>query len=110
MMRDEKRQRLNAKGWRIGSTDDFLGLTPEESAFLEIKLRLSHALRAEREAKRLTQSELAQIIHSSQSRVAKMEACDPTVSLDLLVKAFLSLGTSPKELAKVITVPLPKAA
>jgi hypothetical protein len=31
-----------------------------------------------------------------------MEAGDPTVSLDLLVKSLLALGASPRELARLI--------
>ncbi|MEX2495998.1 MAG: helix-turn-helix transcriptional regulator [Woeseia sp.] len=53
--------------------------------------------------RRLTQAELARAIRSSQSRVAKMEAGDPTVSIDLLVKSLLALGVSKKELGRVIS-------
>lgn len=36
-----KKQRLQAAGWRVGSVSDFLGLTPEEEAYIEGKLTLS---------------------------------------------------------------------
>src|SRR5437879_5515009 len=91
-MRETKRKRLKANGWRVGSVSDFLELTPEESAYLELKLALAEALRSKRQSKGLTQIELAQRVHSSQSRVAKMEAGDPTVSLDLLIKSFFAMG------------------
>lgn len=42
------------------------------------------------------------MIHSSQSRVAKMEAGDPTASLDLLVKSLLAMGASRRDLARAI--------
>ncbi len=102
-MLKEKRERLESKGWKIGSADDFLGLTPEESAYLDLKLSLSADLRKLREKQKLTQVELARIIHSSQSRVAKIETGDPTVSLDLIIKSLLALGASKKHLAKAIS-------
>jgi len=52
--------------------------------------------------KKLSQQQLASLIKSSQSRVAKMEAGDPTVSLDLLVKTLLALGASDRDLARAI--------
>jgi hypothetical protein len=33
-------ERLEAAGWQVGSAKDFLGLTPEETAFVELKLNL----------------------------------------------------------------------
>jgi len=39
--------------------------------------------------------------HSSQSRVAKMEADDPAVPLDLLVKPLLAMRASRRDLAQV---------
>jgi len=97
-----KKKRLEKKGWRIGSTAEFLNLTPEESRYLELKLALSEHLKKRRRSRRLTQEKLAKLLSSSQSRVAKMEAADPSVSLDLLVRSLLALGSSEKELAKVI--------
>ena len=102
-MRESKRKRLVSKGWKIGSAQEFLGLSPEEEAYIELRLKLADGLRTRRSAKRVTQIELAQTLRSSQSRVAKMEAGDPTVSLDLLVKSLLALGTSNRELAAMIT-------
>ena len=91
------------KGWQVGTVADFLGLTPEESAYIELKLALSANLRKWREEKKLTQVELAERIQSSQSRVAKMEAGDPSVSLDLLVRTLFALGVTPDSLAQMIT-------
>jgi predicted XRE-type DNA-binding protein len=101
-MREEKRKRLERKGWRIGTAEDFLGLSSEETAYIELKLRLAEGLRQRRTRKKLSQVELAKLVRSSQSRVAKMEAGDPSVSIDLLVKTLLALGASRKELAEVI--------
>jgi DNA-binding XRE family transcriptional regulator len=102
-MRESKRKRLAAKGWRIGSTAEFLKLAPEEAAFIELKLRLANGLRQRRVKNRLTQQDLAKAVHSSQSRVAKMEAGDPTVSLDLLVRSLLALGATRREVARIIS-------
>lgn len=101
-MKTAKREKLKAAGWEIGSTADFLGLSSEESALVEMRLALSQTLRSWRTKKRLTQGGLAKALHSSQSRVAKMEAADPTVSLDLLMRSLLHLGATPKDIAKAI--------
>jgi len=97
-----KRRRLEGKGWKVGSAAEFLELTPEETRYIELKLALSEHLRRRRMRKKLTQEQLAKMLSSSQSRVAKMEAADPSVSLDLLIRSLLALGTSEKDLAKVI--------
>lgn len=104
-MKKHKRARLEAGGWRFGSAADLLSLTPEEAAFVETKLALSHSLRDWRTAQRLSQSALAKRLHSSQSRVAKMEAADPTVSIDLLLRALFALGAKPRDVALAIRKP-----
>jgi DNA-binding XRE family transcriptional regulator len=101
-MRDAKRKRLESKGWKVGSTAEFLGLSADEAAYIELRLRLAAGLKRRRVEQSLTQSALAKIVRSSQSRVAKMETGDPTVSLDLLIRSLFALGASHKELAKLI--------
>src|SRR4030065_1429911 len=101
-MKNAKKKRLETKGWKVGTVAEFLQLSPEESAYIEMKLALSKNLQGRRKEKSLTQEQLARLLKSSQSRVAKMEAADPSVSLDLLVRSLLALGTSEKDLAKVI--------
>src|SRR4028119_178736 len=102
VMDPAKRQRLEAAGWAVGDASDFLGLSPEEAAFIELKLALSKRLKQQRESQQLTQQALAQRIQSSQSRVAKMEAGDPSVSLDLLIRKILSAGATRSEIAEAI--------
>jgi hypothetical protein len=97
-----KRARLEKSGWRVGSAEEFLGLSSEEAALIALKLVLSEGLRKRRTSVGLTQTELARRLGSSQSRVAKMEAADSTVSVDLLVRAYLALGATPKEIAQTI--------
>jgi DNA-binding XRE family transcriptional regulator len=104
-MKKAKRARLEAAGWKVGTAKQFLGLTDEESAFVDLKLALARSLRSRRERKGLTQDQLARLIESSQSRVAKMEAGDRTVSLDLLVRSLLAMGTTKRELARIIAAP-----
>jgi len=104
-MRESKRKKLEATGWRIGTPKDFHEMSDEEDAYANLRLKLAEGLRARRQARGITQVGLAQAINSSQSRVAKMEAGDPTVSLDLLVKSLLALGTTSRELATIIAKP-----
>ncbi|HXJ40796.1 MAG TPA: helix-turn-helix transcriptional regulator [Bryobacteraceae bacterium] len=101
-MRESKRKKLESKGWKLGGAKELLGLSDQEEMYIELRLKLAEGLKARRLANGVTQVELAQSIRSSQSRVAKMEAGDPTVSLDLLVKSILALGTSNRELAAII--------
>ena len=98
-----KRNKLEARGWKVGSAADFLGLSDEEAAYIELKLKLGHSLKNTRTKRRLTQQEFAALIKSSQSRVAKMENGDPSVSIDLLIKSLLLLGVTDKEIAKAIS-------
>lgn len=101
-MKASKRAKLEAAGWVVGSTAEFLGLDPEEAAFVEMKISLSLNLRQWRTRQKLSQGELAKRLRSSQSRVAKMEAADSTVSVDLLLRSLLRLGAKPKDIARMI--------
>lgn len=101
-MDEAKRRRLEKAGFRIGTVAEFLGLTPEQSELIEIKLVLTDALRKQRDVSSLSQSELAEKIGSSQSRIAKMEAGDPHVSLDLMIRALLAAGMTRQKLASII--------
>ena len=95
-----RKAKLEKNGWKVGSASDFLQLTDEDSAYIETKLALSEKLRERRRKRKLTQAQFANLISSSQSRVAKMEAGDPAVTLDLLVKSLLALDVSKKELGR----------
>ncbi len=101
-MKQSKRKKLEAKGWKVGTAADFLNLTSEEELFIEMKLSLSHSLKELRMLKHMSQVDFAKLIKSSQSRVAKMEAGSASVSFDLLIKSLLALGTSERDLAKAI--------
>ena len=101
-MKAEKKKKLEAAGWSVGGVREFLALTPEETEFVEIKLALARRLRALREQRHWTQAELAKHVGSSQSRVAKMEAADPTVSVDLLVRSLLAAGANRRDLGRIV--------
>lgn len=103
-MNSSKRRKLERHGWVAGSATDFLGLSPEEAAYIEMKLALSQALKQLRLHRNLTQTDIAVRLRSSQSRVAKMEAGDRTVSVDLLIRSLLSLGSKPKDIARAFDI------
>lgn len=109
-MKPSKRDRLARAGWAVGGAVEFLKLSPEEARFVELKLSLAAGIRRLRERRGLTQAELAQRLHSSQSRVAKMEAGDRSVSLDLMVRSLLAIGAAPGEIARLIKNAEPKRA
>jgi transcriptional regulator with XRE-family HTH domain len=88
----------------VGTASEFLGLTDEEAALIELKLDLAKAVKAERMRHKMTQEELGERLGSSQSRVAKMEGGDPSVSIDLLVRALLRLGVNRRDLVRHLTV------
>jgi hypothetical protein len=101
IMDSAKSRRLEKAGWKIGTTQEFLGLTQEEAAYVELKLNLAKAFLKKRKSLGISQIAVAKRIKSSQSRVAKMEAGDPSVSIDLLVKSLLALGETPRALQRV---------
>ena len=101
-MKNERKRQLENAGWRVGDAREFLDMTPDESAFVEIKLALARRVRELREKHNWTQAEFAKRLGSSQSRVAKMEAADPTVSVDLLVRSLLAAGADRREVGRVV--------
>ena len=101
-MNNARKAKLKAKGWRTGSAAEFLGLSPEESYFVELKLRLADDLKLRRTKRRISQEQLAVLVGSSQSRIAKMEQGDASVSIDLLVRSLLAMGAKPKDLGRSI--------
>jgi len=108
-----KREQLEARGWKVGTVAEFLELTPEESALIEIKLALSRKLRQRRQ-QHMTQTELAEKIQSSQPRIAKAENGDRSVSIELLLRAMLATGATPQDIghaiAEVAVPTTPRAA
>jgi len=101
-MRASKRKKLEDAGWKVGSTSDFLGLSKEEEAIVAMKLALANSIRTRRRELKITQEQMAKRLGSSQSRVAKMEAADSSVSMELLVRSLLSLGASRNDVGTIM--------
>lgn len=101
-MKETKTERLKKAGWKVGTAKEFLGLTDEEATLIEMKLALARSLKERRMAHDMTPGELAKQLGSSQSRVAKMEAADATVSMELMVRSLLGLGASRQEVGRII--------
>jgi predicted XRE-type DNA-binding protein len=93
-MNKNKRAKLERKGWKVGSPDEFLGLSPEESAYIELKIALGEFIQQKRKEKHLTQIQVAKLIHSGQSRVANMEKAEKSVSVDLMIRSLFAMGTT----------------
>jgi DNA-binding XRE family transcriptional regulator len=93
-----KRKRLQDAGWKIGGAREFLGLSDEENKIVELKIRLADAVKSQRTRRELTQHQLAKLLGTSQSRVAKIEAGDPSVSIDLMLRSLLRMGASRSDL------------
>ena len=101
-MKAGKKKRLESKGYKVADAKEFLGMTDEEYAFVEMKALLARSFRELRKSKKVSQTKLAQMIGSSQSRVAKMEAGDPSVSADLLFKGMLALGATRNDISEAL--------
>lgn len=101
-MKEEKRKKLEAKGWKITTAAEFLGLSEDEENVIGLRLRLSEALKKQRLEADLTQESFAKLLQSSQSRVAKMEAGDSSVTFDLLIRSLFKSGVDKKKLSKII--------
>jgi len=102
-MKAAKRKRLEANGWAVGRVQDFIGLSDAEAAIIDLRLGLAESLRSLRQRVGLSQVELARRLGSSQSRIAKMEAGDASVSIELLLRALLCLGTTCRQLGRMIS-------
>ena len=100
-MDQSKRERLESKGWKVGTVSEFLELTPEETMLVEIKLALSRSLK-ERLQRFMTQGELATRISSGQPRIANAENGDASVPLIYYSELFLRLVLRLKILLRLL--------
>ncbi len=101
-MNTQKKKKLESKGWKVTTAAEFLGLSEDEELIVELRLALSDALRERRLEARMTQENFAKLLQSSQSRVAKMESGDPTVSFDLLIRSLFKAGVDRRKLSKIV--------
>jgi predicted XRE-type DNA-binding protein len=84
-------------GWVEGDVSELLGLDDADMEIIETKLALSKALRERRKQAGMTQAELAEKLHTSQSRVSCLEHGDPGSTVDLLLNALFRLGVKREE-------------
>jgi DNA-binding XRE family transcriptional regulator len=101
-MKTSKRKKLEAAGWKVGSASEFLELSDAEEMLVNMKLALAANVKTLRQQKRVTQQELAKRIGSSQSRIAKMEVADRSVSMELFVRSLAALGASRSQIGKIV--------
>ena len=109
-MKNAKTKRLQAAGWKVGSAHEFLGLSKQEAVLVEMKLALANSVKRRRQRRKMTQAAMAKQLGTSQSRLAKIEAADRSVSIDLLVRSLLALGASRRDLARLIGAPAARDA
>jgi hypothetical protein len=103
MKKTARTKRLQEAGFKTTTVKEFLDLSDEDMEFIEMKVALARLLKTHRTATlKVSQTRFAEMIGSSQSRVAKMEAGDPTVSFDLLVRSLLFTGATRKLVARAI--------
>lgn len=88
------------KGWIEGSVQDLLELSEDETAIVEMRVRLAEKVREKRRARRITQKDLARRIASTQPRVARLEQAD--ASLEMLIRALFALGSDRREIGKLL--------
>lgn len=93
----KKKKLLEDNGWKVGNVEEFLDLSKEEFELIELKILLGNRLATLRKSKKMTQAQFAKKIRSSQSRVAKMEKGDPTVTIDRILKSMFVLGATKEE-------------
>ena len=105
-MDTEKQARLEAKGWKFGDAAEFLGLSPEEQAIIDMRLALAQNLRDERISQGIQQAELAIKVKTTQNRVSLMENGDKSISLDKLFAANIALGVQPIDLLQRVSATL----
>lgn len=91
-MNAEKRQALEAAGWRFGDAADFLGMSDDERQLLDARVEMALAVRRQRHVRKLSQKQLASRLKTSQPRVVKIERAAADVSLDQILRAFAAAG------------------
>lgn len=87
-----KRKALETAGWKLGDAADFLEMSDAERQLLDARVELALAVRRQREARHLSQTQLGAILKTSQPRVAKIERAAADVSMDQLIRAFTGAG------------------
>lgn len=95
----ERKKKLEAAGWKFGDYADFLGMTPEEKAIVEIRLAATREMERLRAENPISQEELARRMGTKQPNVSKLFKNPGNATLDTLFRALLALGSTPKKIA-----------
>ena len=77
-MNKKKRQTLEAAGFVVGNSGDFLGTHFEERGLVELRVAVSRAIRARREQQSLTQAQVAK----------RMGTSDPVAEVETRTRCF----------------------
>lgn len=102
-MKKTKQEKLERAGFVVGDTQEFLEVSDAEMAMIDARVALAQALRHRRSRElKISQAAFAARVGSSQSRVAKMEAGDPSVTLDLLIRSLVKSGASLEEVGRLL--------
>lgn len=97
-MDKDKKEKLEAAGWKVGSTEDFLGLSNEKMRYIDTKISLSRLLKKARNKRGVTQDELADHLDTSQARIAVLEKGESGVSIDAIIRALYALNVNQEEI------------
>ena len=97
----KKKRRLEAAGWRVGSVQDFLGLSDAELEIIDMHVRLIDEIKRRLRARGVSQAALAKELGTSPARLSNMLA-GKEVSADALVRTLLVLGATPKDVGRVV--------
>ena len=92
-------KRIKAAGYKVTTADEWLGLTPEESQLVDIRLALAEQLEEVRKEKGISQAQLAARMGTKQSGIARMVNRPETSSMDNLVKGLIALGVPISKIA-----------
>ena len=77
-------------------------LARKKSTLVSLRMSLAEQVRSRRLRSYFSQTELARRRGSSQSRIAKLEAAESDVSIDLLFKALFATGANMRDVGKVV--------
>ena len=93
-MTKEKIKKLEAMGFKVTTTKDWLRLSVEEEKVIEMRVALAAELEKMRKEAGLTQAQLAKKLGTKQSGVARMINNPDTATIDNLIKAMVAMGAS----------------
>lgn len=98
-----QKKHLEAQGWQFGTVAEFLGLTPSQSAVIEIKIALSDRIKSRRQELGLTQRQLATRLKTQQPAIARLElGAGRTVTIDILTHTLLDMGVTSHEIGRIL--------